>query len=107
MDIWLGPVQYLLQYRKIENHSMAISKMFLNEFIEMLQQKITAQDKEDFLSAILTPKELEEIPKRLQIIKMLKQGIPQREISDSLGVGIATVTRGSKEINKGNFSDVE
>lgn len=31
---------------------------------------------------------------------MLKQGIPQKEISKKLGVGIATVTRGSKALNK-------
>jgi TrpR family transcriptional regulator, trp operon repressor len=61
----------------------------------------------EFLKAILTPKELEEIPTRLQIIKLLKKGMPQREIAEKLGVGIATVTRGSSELKKGNFSDIE
>ena len=60
-----------------------------------------------FLQAILTPQELKEIPTRLQIIKLLKQGISQREVAQQLGVGIATVTRGSKELQKGSFSDIE
>jgi Trp operon repressor len=37
---------------------------------------------------------------------MLKSGIPQHEIAEKLGVGVATVTRGSKEIQKGNFKVV-
>lgn len=61
---------------------------------------------EDFLLGILTPKELQEIPTRLSIVKMLKRGIPQHEVVERLGVGIATVTRGSKEIQKGRFKVV-
>lgn len=61
---------------------------------------------EDLLKAILTPQELEVIPKRLEIVKMLKAGVPQRKIADKLGVGIATVTRGSKELHKKNFKTV-
>jgi TrpR family trp operon transcriptional repressor len=37
---------------------------------------------------------------RLQIIEMLQQGIPQRQIADTLGVGIATVTRGSHHLKR-------
>lgn len=61
---------------------------------------------ENFLDGILTPQELEEIPVRLQIVKLLKKGIPQHEIAQKLGVGVATVTRGSKEITKGRFSSI-
>jgi TrpR family transcriptional regulator, trp operon repressor len=60
----------------------------------------------DFLEGILTHGELIDIGQRLQIVKKLKQGIPQRVISEDLGVGIATVTRGSKEIQKGRFKNV-
>lgn len=61
----------------------------------------------DFLSAILTPKELKEIPKRLEIVKLLKSGVAQRQIAQKLDVGIATVTRGSREIQKGNFKNIK
>lgn len=58
---------------------------------------------ENFLYGILTPQELDEISVRLQIVKMLKKGIPQHEIAQILGIGVATVTRGSKELKLGRF----
>ena len=54
----------------------------------------------EFLHWFFTPNELEHFPVRLEIIKMLKKGTPQREIAKKLGVGIATVTRGAKEIQR-------
>ena len=48
--------------------------------------------------SLLTPSELSEISKRLQIFKLLEQGMPQRQIAEKLGVGIATVTRGSRAL---------
>lgn len=54
----------------------------------------------DFLlklfDAVLTDKERAEIDNRLQIFALLQQGLPQREIAEQLGVGIATVSRGAK-----------
>lgn len=59
-----------------------------------------------FLDGILTPGEIVEISRRLQIVKMLKRGVAQHEIAGKLGVGVATVTRGSKEIQKGRFDQI-
>lgn len=56
---------------------------------------------EDFLINLLTPAECEEISKRLQIVKRLDEGRPQRIIAEQLGVSIATVTRGSRELKYG------
>jgi TrpR family trp operon transcriptional repressor len=56
---------------------------------------------ENILRNILTPKELEEISKRLQIFKMLKAGTSQREIAKKLKVSIGTVSRGSRELQYG------
>lgn len=50
----------------------------------------------DLLAAILTESEQIEIANRLLIFAQLQQGLPQREISERLGVGIATVSRGAK-----------
>ncbi|MFQ3231081.1 MAG: TrpR family trp operon transcriptional repressor, partial [Reinekea sp.] len=48
------------------------------------------------LEQLLTPSEYDEVVKRLQILHMLDQGIPQRKIAETLGVGIATVSRGAR-----------
>lgn len=66
----------------------------------------TEKDMLDFLKGILTPKELDELPTRLEIVKRLKRGEPQHKIAEELGVGIATVTRGSKEIQRGSFKNI-
>jgi TrpR family transcriptional regulator, trp operon repressor len=78
----------------------------LSELIEFI---LTIKDKnemEDFLRGILTPKELVELPNRLEIVKMLKKGVSQQEIAGKLKVGVATVTRGSREIQQGRFKNV-
>lgn len=55
------------------------------------------------LAALLTPSELDSISIRLEIARLLKLGISQRKIASQLGVGIATVTRGSRELKAGKF----
>lgn len=55
-----------------------------------------------FLKALLTPAEYAELAKRWQIVKQLIQEVPQRDIRDKLKASIATVTRGSRELQYGN-----
>ena len=76
----------------------------MNELISILLSIKTETGMREFLLGLLTPKEIEELPKRIQIVKMLKKGIPHHTIAEKLGVGVATVTRGSKEIQRGKFS---
>jgi len=82
------------------------NKTQFNDLVNMLLKINSEEIMEDFLIGILTPKELLEIPNRLQIIKMLKKGISQHEIAEELKVGVATVTRGSKELKQGKFNYV-
>jgi len=84
-----------------------MAQNYLDEFVSVLGSYKTEKELKSFVQAILTPKELEEIPKRLQIVKLLKKQIPQREIAAKLKVGVATVTRGSREIHKGGFKDIK
>lgn len=79
---------------------------YYNSLVDAFLSLNTKKDMKGFLDGILTPKERKEIPLRLQIVKLLKKGIPQHEIASQLGVGVSTVTRGSKEIAKGNFSQI-
>jgi len=78
----------------------------LSNLIDVLLGIKTKEEMKKFLLGILTPRELDEIPRRLEIVAMLKKGISQHEIAHKLGVGIATVTRGSKEIQKGRFGNI-
>jgi TrpR family trp operon transcriptional repressor len=58
---------------------------------------------EDFLFGVTTDKERSELAQRIEIVKRLIAGEPQQKIASDLGVGIATVTRGSKELSQGRF----
>lgn len=78
----------------------------LNELIEALLKMDDKDKMKEFLGGILTPKELLELPHRLAIVKMLKRGISQHDIAGKLGVGVATVGRGSRELQKGKFQNV-
>lgn len=75
----------------------------LKVLIDLLLTIKTHEDMENFLLGLFTPKELEEIPTRLSIVKMLKKGVPQHKIAQDLKIGVATVTRGSKELQQGRF----
>lgn len=78
----------------------------LRELIDEFLKHNSTEKMKNFLVGILTPQEIDEISMRLQIVKMLKKGIPQHEIAERLKIGIATVTRGSKELQRGNFKYV-
>lgn len=62
----------------------------------------------EFLYDILSPVEYKDLAVRWQIVKQLKQGIPQRDIAKNLKVSVSTVTRGSRELmnKKGGFAEV-
>jgi len=80
-----------------------MNHQYLNELIKMVLSFKTKRELHDFFEGIFTPQELLEIPIRLQIVKLLQKGITQHKIAKKLGVGIATVTRGSRELKMGRF----
>ena len=80
-----------------------MSNAYKDELLESLLAVTSKEEMESFLKGILTPQELSDLPKRLEIFKMLKAGIPQHEIAKKLGVGVATVTRGSHELGRGQI----
>ena len=73
------------------------------EFLKIKDKKVM----KNFLMGLFTQQELEEIQTRVQIVKMLKKGVPQHEIAKKLGIGVATVTRGSNEIKRGRFINIK
>jgi len=79
---------------------------WFNELIEAFLINKTGEQMKDFLYGILTPKEIDQLSTRLQIVRMLKKGIPQQKISEYLNVGVATVTRGSRELRNQRFQNI-
>lgn len=78
----------------------------VGELVEAFLKNKNSSEMLDFLKGILTPRELEELTTRLQIVKLIKKGLPHQEIARRLEVGVATVTRGSRELRLGRFSRV-
>src|SRR3989344_7531995 len=77
--------------------------------IEQVLAKITNPKlMELFLEDILTPAELVEIKRRMQIIKLLKQGLTQRTVAKKLKIAIATITRGARMLKNphGGFNRI-
>jgi len=76
------------------------SEKFTEELINVLYK--SSQDKnllKDFVKDLLTPSEYRDIGIRWQIIKRLVKNGKHREIASDLKIGIATVGRGSRELN--------
>lgn len=77
-------------------------KKYISELAKIIAEIHDPKLAEGFLKDLFTPKELDEISRRIQIVKMLGEGVPQREIAQRLNVSIGTVSRGSKEIQYGS-----
>ena len=71
---------------------------YRRQLVEHLSNCSNAAELDAALDELLTPSEFSEISKRLQILRLLETGMPQRQIAETLGVGIATVTRGSRAL---------
>jgi len=75
-------------------------------FIDFINLTYSIRDKDllaDFLYGVTTAKERRELTRRIDIIEQLLADIPQHKIASDLNVGVATVTRGSKELSEGRF----
>jgi TrpR family trp operon transcriptional repressor len=71
-------------------------EVHMKDLVQFLTEVDDGLVLEKRLKALLTPNEIEEMLRRLKILELLEQGVPQRDIAKQLGVGIATVTRGSR-----------
>jgi TrpR family trp operon transcriptional repressor len=76
-------------------------EQYKKEVIEVIYK--IAKDKgllENFIKDILTPREFENISVRWQIVERLAKGEHHQAIAEALHLGVATVTRGSREMRK-------
>ena len=77
------------------------SELYKKEVVEEIHK--IAKDEQllnDFVRDILTPREFDNIGVRWQIVKRLAKGEHHQAIAESLHLGVATVTRGSREMRK-------
>jgi TrpR family trp operon transcriptional repressor len=82
----------------------------MEEFDEFIETVLSIKDRvllEDFFLAMTTQMERRQFWRRLKIAKMLIAGVPQAKIAEDLGVGIATVTRVSKELAAERFKALQ
>ena len=74
----------------------------IKEIASSIKQLKSDKDIYNFLLEILTDSEVETLSKRWQILKMLKEGKTQRDISSALKVSLCKVTRGAKILKNKN-----
>jgi TrpR family trp operon transcriptional repressor len=79
-----------------------VVKENLAELIQCLAKTSDCGLLEDFLLCLLTPSEIADIATRWALVKALDKKIPQREISETLGLSLCKITRGSRELKKPN-----
>ena len=79
------------------------SNKLLTPVVNYLMTQTTEEHMSEALEGLLTPYEQQELINRLQIFELLSQGVSQRQVAQQLGVGIATVTRGSRALQAGSY----
>lgn len=73
------------------------------DFVDFIYSIRGYEDFLDFMGGITSDKDKENLPKRVEIVKKLLAGENHHAIAEELGVGVATVTKGSKLVGSGYF----
>jgi len=73
----------------------------LKDIAQKVNELNDPKEVEDFFRAFFTPAECATLCDRYLLVEMLLNGYPQREISDTLGVSISQISRGSAELQFG------
>ena len=55
-----------------------------------------------FFRELFTPAEIQDVALRWRLMRMLHEGIPQREIAAELGISLCKITRGSRVLKTRN-----
>ncbi|MEF1289053.1 trp operon repressor [Vibrio sp. M260118] len=69
------------------------------QIVELIEDSTKSSQHQMLLTMLMTPDERDALVARVNIFRELLKGeLSQRQISQMLGVGIATITRGSNEL---------
>jgi TrpR family transcriptional regulator, trp operon repressor len=91
---------HITAYVSINRNIFIMRERNLKELSVILAGMDDASQLEKLLEEMLTPSEIDALVLRWELLKMLNDGIPQREISKALGVSLCKITRGSRELKK-------
>jgi len=74
-----------------------------NDVIDLIHGTKNKELLEYFLLALTTPYERKVLARRVELTKRLIAGHTQHQIADDFKIGVSTVARGAKELNRGRF----
>jgi len=80
------------------NIFMALDRDLLSVLVSMK----SVAEMDQFFEELFTPSELADLSLRWKLLKDLYAGVPQRKISEKLGVSLCKITRGSKVLKSDN-----
>ena len=75
---------------------------FPRDLLSVLASLDDPKDLNKLLWDLLTDSEIESIRERWTIVKLLADGESQRRVRDRVGVSVATVSRGSRQLQYGS-----
>lgn len=72
-----------------------------SQILQLIERSNNNELQATLLTLLLTPDERDAVIARVNIVsELLKGELSQRQISQLLGVGVATITRGSAEVKR-------
>lgn len=75
----------------------------MKTLVRLILSTQTEEQANDLLVSLFSPEEIVEFEKRIELVNALLAGKTQRAIASELGMGIATVSRGARELKLGHF----
>ena len=90
-------------------HQYIFFPLPMNELLNIFIGIKTRREARALALDLFTPRELASFCERLQIVKLLRKGVPHRLISKKLNVSIDKVTRGAKALrgSRGFFKRIK
>ena len=70
------------------------------ELVEIFSEINDPEEMDSFFQEIFTPKEINDISLRWELLKELYEGNTQRGIAEKHGISLCKITRGSKVLKK-------
>jgi len=91
-----------MRYHGGERYEKTLDQQ-LDDLIEAFLLIKTGREVRHLLESVLTPRELRNIARRLHICRLLRHGMPQRDVARLANVGVATVESVSRTIQQGKY----